>query len=99
MLARAVLVLAAALAAEPCAAQTYPSKSIELVAPFVAGGTTDTAARMIAQHLQDKWGQTVIVTNRPGSGGTIGSNIVAKAAPDGHTILVHTIAFAISAGF
>jgi tripartite-type tricarboxylate transporter receptor subunit TctC len=98
MLARAALVLTAALAVQPCAAQTYPSRQIDLVVPFVAGGTTDTAARMIAQHLSDKWGQTVIVNNRPGGGGAIGSSIVAKAAPDGHTVLVHTIAFAISAG-
>ena len=92
----AVAVLAAI--ASPGAAQTYPSKQIELIVPFVAGGTTDTAARMIAQRLQDKWGQTVIVNNRPGGGSTIGTTIVAKAAPDGHTLLITTIAFAINAG-
>lgn len=87
----------AGAACTPAAAQTYPSRQIELVVPFVAGGTTDTAARMIAQHLSDKWAQTVIVNNRPGGGSTIGTNIVAKAAPDGHVLLVTTIAFAINA--
>jgi tripartite-type tricarboxylate transporter receptor subunit TctC len=80
------------------AAQTYPSRQIDLIVPFVAGGTTDTAARLIAQRLQDKWGQTVIVNNRPGGGSSIGTNVVAKAPPDGHTLLVTTIAFAINAG-
>jgi tripartite-type tricarboxylate transporter receptor subunit TctC len=85
------------LAAAPAAAQTYPSKQIDLVVPFVAGGTTDNMARLIAQHLTEKWGQPVIVNNRPGGGSTIGSGIAAKAAPDGHTVLVTTIALAISA--
>jgi tripartite-type tricarboxylate transporter receptor subunit TctC len=84
-------------AAAPGMAQTYPSKQIELVVPFVAGGTTDTAARLISQRLSDQWGQTVIVSNRPGGGSSIGTNIVAKAPADGHTLLVTTIAFAINA--
>ncbi len=93
--AAAALALAMAL---PAAAQTYPSKQIELFVPFVAGGTTDTVARLIAQRMTDQWGQTAIVQNRPGGGSTIGTNMVAKAAPDGHTLLVTTIAFAINAG-
>lgn len=81
------------------AAQTvYPTKQIELVVPFVAGGTTDTIARMISQRFTDQWGQTVIVSNRPGGGSTIGTAQAAKVAPDGHTLLVTTIAFAINAG-
>jgi tripartite-type tricarboxylate transporter receptor subunit TctC len=84
-------------AVAPGIAQTYPSKQIELVVPFVAGGTTDTAARLISQRLSDQWGQTVIVSNRPGGGSSIGTNIVAKAPADGHTLLVTTIAFAINA--
>ena len=65
--------------------------------PFVAGGTTDTVARLIAQRLAERWGQPAIVNNRPGGGSTIGTALVAKAAPDGHTLLVTTIAFAINA--
>lgn len=78
----------------PAAAQAYPSKQIELVVPFVAGGTTDNIARMMAQRLTESWGQTVIVSNRPGAGSSIGTAAVARAAPDGHTLLVTTFAFA-----
>jgi tripartite-type tricarboxylate transporter receptor subunit TctC len=81
-----------------CPAQSYPSKQIEIVVPFVAGGTTDTVARLIAQRFSDRWPQPVIVNNRPGGGGNIGAGLVAKAVPDGHTLLVTTIAFAITAG-
>jgi tripartite-type tricarboxylate transporter receptor subunit TctC len=91
----AALALALAAAA-PAAAQNYPSKPIELVVPFVAGGTTDTAARMIGQRLNEKWGQPVIVSNRPGGGSSIGTNIVAKAVPDGHTLLITTFALAVN---
>jgi tripartite-type tricarboxylate transporter receptor subunit TctC len=84
-------------AAAPGMAQTYPSKQIELVVPFVAGGTTDTVARLISQRFSDQWGQPVIVSNRPGGGSSIGTNIVAKAAPDGYTLLVTTFALAVNA--
>ena len=95
---RAAMALAAAtLAALPAAAQTYPNHPIELVVPFVAGGTTDTVARLISQRLADRWGQPTIVSNRPGGGSSIGTAQVAKAAPDGHTLMVTTIAFAINA--
>jgi len=91
------LVGGAMVTASPCAAQTYPNRQIELVVPFVAGGTTDIVARLIAQRITDNWPQPAIVNNRPGGGTTIGTNLVAKAAPDGHTLLVTTIAFAINA--
>jgi tripartite-type tricarboxylate transporter receptor subunit TctC len=81
----------------PLAAQDYPKKQIELVVPFVAGGTTDNIARLIAQRLSDSWSQTVIVSNRPGGGSTIGHQIAAKAPADGHTLLVSTISFALTA--
>jgi tripartite-type tricarboxylate transporter receptor subunit TctC len=94
----AVLMLAGALAAAtPLAAnaQAYPSKQIELIVPFVAGGTTDTIARLIAQRFTESWGHTVIVTSRPGGGSAIGTAAVAKAPPDGHTLLVTTLAFSV----
>jgi tripartite-type tricarboxylate transporter receptor subunit TctC len=94
----AALLVATALAAgSPAASQDYPKKQIELVVPFVAGGTTDNVARLIAQRFSESWGQTVIVNNRPGGGSTIGHAVVAKAPPDGHTLLVTTISFAITA--
>jgi len=87
-------IVAAAAMALPVVAQNYPSKPIELVVPFVAGGTTDNIARLMAQRFTESWSQTVIVNNRPGAGSTIGTSAVAKAAPDGHTLLVTTFAFA-----
>ncbi len=99
LFARGACMLAGALAAtSPAVAQDYPRRPIELVVPFVAGGTTDNIARLVAQRFGESWGQTVVVNNRPGGGSTIGTNVVAKAAPDGYTLLVTTIAFAITAG-
>lgn len=87
---RAVLASVAALGllGSNAWAQTYPSQPIKLIVPYPAGGATDTLARMMAQKIQDNWGSTVLVENRPGAGGTIGNNAVAKAAPDGHTVLL-----------
>src|SRR5215470_9252058 len=93
----AAVVLASALAT-PVTAQTYPSKPIEITVPFVAGGTSDILARMIAQRFTGSWSATVIVNNRAGGGSMIGTAAVAKSPPDGHTLLVTTIAIAINAG-
>ena len=94
----AVCQLAVTLAAtSSAAAQDYPKKQIDLIVPFAAGGTTDNVARLIAQRFTESWSQTVIVNNRPGGGSTIGHAVVARAPPDGHTLLVTTISFAISA--
>ena len=71
-------------------AQAYPSKSIRLVVPFPAGGATDILARAVSQKLSERLGQSVVVDNKPGAGGTLGSDLAAKATPDGYTLLLAT---------
>src|SRR5579859_1382854 len=71
-------------------AQTYPSRPVHLVVPFPAGGATDILGRVVAQKLGDGLGQAVLVENKPGAGGALGSAFVAKAPPDGYTILMAT---------
>jgi tripartite-type tricarboxylate transporter receptor subunit TctC len=93
MFAAAVLLAMAGTAP----AQQFPVKPIRFVVPFSPGGGTDTLARLIAQKMTDSWGQSVVIENRTGAGGTIGAAIVAKATPDGHTLLVSSPGFVISA--
>jgi tripartite-type tricarboxylate transporter receptor subunit TctC len=82
--------LIALLAAGMAQAQNYPNKTIRLVVPLVAGGPTDLLARLIAQPLGERLGQQVIVDNRPGAGGNIGAEHVAKSPPDGYTLFMGT---------
>jgi len=78
------------LAASFARAQSWPARPIRLVVPFPAGGATDLLARAIAQGIGNGFGQPIVIDNRPGAGGTLGSAEVAKAAPDGHTLLMAT---------
>jgi tripartite-type tricarboxylate transporter receptor subunit TctC len=88
-------VMGAALACSIAVAQNYPTRPVRFVVPFPAGGGVDLIARSLAQKLTESWGQQVIVDNRSGANGTIATDYVAKAAPDGYTILIafasHTI--------
>ena len=82
-------VLATAIA--PAHAQSYPSKPIRIIVPYPAGGTSDILARSVGQKLSEAWGQPVIVENKPGANGNVGADMVAKAAPDGYTLLLADI--------
>lgn len=78
-------------------AQTFPSKPMRMVVPTPPAGSADLLARLLAEHLSKRLGQTMIVDNRPGAGQTIGSDHVAKSAPDGHTLLLVTVSYTTSA--
>jgi tripartite-type tricarboxylate transporter receptor subunit TctC len=84
----AALACTALLAGTPAVAQTFPAKTIHLVVPYAAGGTGDIVARVVSEKLSIALGQSVVVENRPGASGAVGSKAVAAAAPDGHTLLV-----------
>ncbi len=87
--AAACLVLAATcLVAAPAAAQSFPNRPVKLVVPFPPGGPLDTVGRTIAQKLTEAWGQSVVVENKPGAGGNIGADAVAKSPPDGYTVVM-----------
>ena len=87
----AALAACGLLASVPAHAQQYPSKTIRLIVPFVAGGSADVLSRVLAQRLAPQYGQQVVVENRPGSGGHVGAEAAARATPDGYTIVFGTI--------
>ena len=87
--------VAAAIAACSAAAQTYPTQTVRIVVPFAPGGLTDTTARLLQPQLEKGLGQTVIVENRPAASGIVGTEAVARATPDGHSLLVVTSSHAV----
>jgi tripartite-type tricarboxylate transporter receptor subunit TctC len=91
-----ILVAGLPLAAQTPAAPTWPNKRVQVVVPFAPGSATDLLPRMLFEHVSTKVGQTFIVENRPGGGGAMGVSAVAKAEPDGHTLLVHSNALVTS---
>jgi tripartite-type tricarboxylate transporter receptor subunit TctC len=93
---RFIAIALTTLVSLPIHAQTWPARPVKVIVPFTAGSATDILARTFGQKLQEAWGQPVIVENHPGAGGTIGAGIVAKSAPDGYTLLVHSAGFAIN---
>ncbi|WP_254453759.1 tripartite tricarboxylate transporter substrate binding protein [Siccirubricoccus sp. G192] len=90
---RATLAAGASLLAAPAlhAQPAYPNRTVRLIVPFTPAGTTDIAARILAERLTQRLGQQVVVENRPGAGGNVGSDAVAKAEPDGYTLLMCTV--------
>ncbi len=91
------LAVLAACATGSVRAQDYPHKAVRLIAPFSPGGATDVLARIVGQKMSERLGQPVIIENRVGAGGNIGAELVAKSAPDGHTLLMGGVPHAISA--
>ena len=92
MLPRLLLALTAALIAASAGAQTWPARTVRIIVPFSAGGTADTLGRIVAHKLTESLGQSFIIENRTGAGGVTGSDVVAKSAPDGYTLVVSAIA-------
>ena len=90
---RLLCLLLSLLFAAGASAQAFPTKPIRILVPFPAGGTTDIVARLVGQRMSEQVGQPVLVENRAGAGGTIAAAEVARAAPDGYTLLIHNVTF------
>ncbi len=88
ILAAALIALASVLVAQQALAQTFPTRSVKFIVPFPAGGINDILTRIIAEKLQVKWNQPIVVENKPGAGGNIGADLAYNAEPDGHTLFL-----------
>src|SRR5258706_6980290 len=89
---RCLLTLCTLLLSFTAAAQPWPARPVKIIAPFAPGGSADTLGRIVAKNLTEQLKETFVVENRPGAGGVLGSDLVAKAAPDGYTLVVSGIA-------
>ena len=87
----------ALLVAQVVGAQAFPSKNLQMIVPYTPGGSADLFSRVMAQKLGEAWGRTVVVENRPGASGMIGTELVTKATPDGHVLLGHTSSYPATA--
>src|SRR5687767_10513871 len=95
---RHVLVAFMGFAALDAAAQSaYPSRNVQMIVPYTPGGSIDLYARAVSQRLAETWGRTVVVDNRPGASGMIGTEVATKADPDGHVLLAHTSSYPATA--
>jgi len=97
LVTRLCVIGCALLAAPQAHAQVYPSKNVQMVVPYTAGGSIDLFSRAVAQRLTAAWGRNVVVDNRPGASGMIGTEIVTKMEPDGHVLLGHTSSYPATA--
>ena len=97
LVTRLCVIGCALLAAPQAHAQAYPSKNVQMVVPYTAGGSIDLFSRAVAQRLTAAWGRNVVVDNRPGASGMIGTEIVTKMEPDGHVLLGHTSSYPATA--
>ena len=96
-ISRAVLLAVLAAAALPAASQErFPSRPVRIVVPFPPGGTSDIVTRILGEKLSVAFGQTIVVDNRPGAAGMLGTDIVAKANPDGHTLFMAFVSHSIN---
>src|SRR5829696_10381464 len=96
MIAKALVVATLGLSPLLASSQQYPTRPVRLVVPLTPASGADIAARIVGRQLGEMWKQTVVVDNRPGAGGQIGTQIVVRAAPDGHTLLVQSSSHAVN---
>ena len=93
---KTILLALAALVPLAASAQTFPTRPVRLMVPFPPGGATDIVGRLVAAKMQEVWGQPVVIENKPGAGTVVGTEYVAKSAPDGYTLGIVVTAYVIN---